>query len=286
MTDTTVAPTGGTGATGGTPATTPWYGANADPTFVGHLQNRGWDKLEPSAAAVAAATAHREAEKLIGGRAEDRVVWPKDAADSDGWNRVNSKLGVPSDVKEYDFSGVKFSDGTAIDDELANTLRAELQKARVSKTDAPAFVKSLVAIVEKQETAAEADYQANLTQEREKLRINWGANVDPFLTIARNTATTLGVTPEQVDALEKQIGYAAVMEMFRNIGQKIGEDQFVTSNNGGGGKPQPMTFEQASFELDRLTNDATFYAKLAAGDTASVKQFDNLTRLVAAGQRR
>lgn len=276
----------GNGQTGGTPPAggTPWYGANNEPDFVGHLQNRGWDKLEPAQAAIAAAKAHREAEKLIGGRAEDRVVWPKDATDAEGWNRVHSRLGVPTDLKEYDFSAVKFSDGTEIDDEFATALRTELQKAHVSKADAPSFVKALVSIVEKQESAATQEAEANLTQEREKLRINWGANVDNFLTVARNTAQTLGVTPEQVDALEKGIGYAAVMEMFRNIGQKIGEDQFVISNNGGGGKPQPMTYEQAEFRLNELTNDATFYAKLSAGDVAAKKEFDNLTRLVAAGR--
>ena len=113
----------GNGATGGNP---PWYGTNADPVLVGHLQNRGWDKLEPTSAALAAAKAHSEAEKLIGGRAEDRVVWPKDAADAEGWNRVNGRLGVPSDTKEYDFSSVKFADGSPVDDEFANVLRAEL----------------------------------------------------------------------------------------------------------------------------------------------------------------
>lgn len=282
MTDTPIA---APAVTGPAPTAAPWYGTTADPAFVGHLQNRGWDKLEPSAAAVAAATAHREAEKLIGGRAEDRVVWPKDATDAEGWNRVHGKLGVPTDTKEYDFSNVKFADGSAIDDEFANTLRTELQKAHVSKTDAPAFVKALVAIVEKQEGADTLDTQTNLTQEREKLRINWGANVDNFLTVARNTALALNVKPEAVDALEKSVGYAAVMEMFLSVGQKIGEDQFVLSNNGNGGQPRPMTYEQAQFELEALMKDATFYTKLQSGDNAAKKQFDNLTRLVSAGRR-
>lgn len=284
MTDTPAAAPAATGPAP-TPAAAPWYGANADPTFIGHLQNRGWDKLEPAAAAVAAATAHREAEKLIGGRAEDRVVWPKDAADAEGWNRVHSKLGVPTDLKEYDFSSVKFSDGTDIDDEFANVLRSELQKAHVSKADAPAFAKALVSVVEKQEGASAEEYKQNLNQEREKLRINWGSNVDNFLTVARNTATTLGVTPEQVDALEKTVGYAAVMEMFKTIGQKIGEDQFVVSNGGNGGQPRPMSYEQAEFELNALMQDAAWFAKFNSGDAAAKKQFDNLTRLVSAGRK-
>lgn len=286
MNDAAAAAAAGNGQTGGTPAAgTPWYGANADPTFVGHLQNRGWDKLEPAAAAVAAATAHREAEKLIGGRAEDRVVWPKDASDAEGWNRVHGKLGVPSNVAEYDFSGVKFSDGSEIDADFATALRIELQKAHVSKADAPAFVKNLVALVEKQETDAAADYASQIQAENEKLNISWGPNKDNFLVVARNTAKTLGVTPEQVDSLEKVVGKAAVMQMFLNIGQKIGEDQFVLSNNGNGGQPRPMTYEQAEFELSELMKDASFYSKLQKGDRDAKTRFDNLTRLVSAGRK-
>ncbi len=281
--ETAVAATGGTGTTGGT---APWYGTNADPALVGHLQNRGWDKLEPTSAALAAAKAHSEAEKLIGGRAEDRVVWPKDAADAEGWNRVNGRLGVPSDLKEYDFSSVKFSDGSAVDDEFANTLRAELKKAHVSKADAPAFTKALVSLVEKQEGASQAEYQAKLETEKEALRISWGANTQNFLTVARNTAATLGVTPEEVDGLEKLVGYNRTMQMFLKIGQLTGEDTFVNSNGGNGGQPRPMTYEQAEFELNALMTDAGFYGKLQSGDTAAKKQFDNLTRLVSAGRGR
>lgn len=284
MTDTPAAAPAATGPAP-TPAATPWYGTNAAPEFVGHLQNRGWDKLDAAAAATAAATAHREAEKMIGIPEAQRFSWPKDAADADGWNRVHSKLGVPTDVKEYDFSAVKFSDGSTIDDDFANTLRTELQKAHVSKTDAPAFVKALVDAVEKQETASVVDRDEQIKQENEKLRISWGANVDNFLTVARNTALAVGVTQEQVDALEKTIGKAAVMEMFRNIGQKIGEDKFITTNGGNGGKPLPMSYEQAEHELGTLMADAAFYTKLQSGDAIAKKQFDNLTRLVSAGRR-
>lgn len=286
MTDTPAAAPAATGpAPGNTTAAPAWYSA-ASPDQIGHLQNRGWDKLDPAAAALAAAQAHREAEKLIGGRVEDRLVMPKDAGDTEGWDRFNARVGVPKDLKEYDFSGVKFADGSPIDDNFANAIRAELQKAHVSKADAPSFVKALVSLVEGDEAKETQEYQAKLDAERESLRISWGPNTTNFLTVARNTAATLGVTPEEVDALEKQVGYSRVMQMFLKIGQMTGEDQFVTNNNGGGGKPQPMTYEQAEFELNQLMSDATFYAKLQSGDTASKKQFDNLTRLVSAGRSR
>lgn len=283
---------GNVGATGGTTGgTAPWYGTNIDAVDLGHLQNRGWDKLDASAAAIAAAKAHREAEKLIGarvngytGKYEDLLVFPKDAADTEGWNRFNARAGVPTDAKEYDFSNVKFSDGTELDAKFTDPLRAALQKAHVSKADAAEVVKAIVSTVEADEKSSAETQQLDLEQEREKLRINWGSNVEPNLIVARNTAQTLGIAPEAVDALEKQIGYAAVMEMFRSIGQRIGEDSFVKSTTPG--VNTPMTLEQAQAEMDTLMNDATFYTKLQAGDASAKKQFDNLTRMISAGRSR
>ena len=49
--------------------------------------------------------------------------------------------------------------------------------------------------------------------------------------IAQQAAKALGATPEQVAALESVVGYDKVMEMFRSIGSKIGEDKLFTGNN-------------------------------------------------------
>lgn len=286
MADENASGAAGNGATGGTPGATggtaPWYGTNIDATDLSHLQNRGWDKLDAPAAAIAAAKAHREAEKLIGGRPEDLLKMPKDASDTEGWTRFNARVGVPADPKEYDFSAVKFSDGTELDAKVTDAIRGALQKAHVSKADAPEVVKALVSVVEGDEKAeAEAQKEA-LRLEHEKLRINWGSNVEPNLVVARNAANTLKIDPAAVAALEKQIGYAAVMEMFREIGTRIGEDSFVKSTTPG--VNTPMTLEQAETELASLNNDTAFYAKLQAGDANARKQFDNLTRLVSAGR--
>ena len=45
--------------------------------------------------------------------------------------------------------------------------------------------------------------------------------------------------------LKKLVGYAQVMEMFRTIGTKIGEDRFIMSPNGGTGADGIMTRDQA-----------------------------------------
>ena len=78
----------------------PWHdGLPAED--VGYFQNRGWDKTDAKTAAVAAAKAHREAEKLIGAPADKIVRLPNDPNDAEAWRQVRLRLGMPQDEKGY-----------------------------------------------------------------------------------------------------------------------------------------------------------------------------------------
>lgn len=284
MTDTAVVAPGTTEAGGGTTTTTttqaaPWYGTLAGEE-LGYLQNRGWDKLPANEVALAAAKAHREAEKLIGVPADKVVRLPKDAADTEGWSEFRTKTGVPADEKGYDFAGVKFSDGTELDPNFTADIAKALHSAGVAKDKAPEIVRAIVALGEKEATASAAEREAAINAQRDTLKINWGSNVEANLVIARNAVAALGVKQEAVDALEGQIGYAAVMEMFRTIGTKIGEDTFVSTGANGGAR-QVMSVDGAKAQLDALQNDSAWVTKLSNGDSTALREFDNLTRIVA-----
>lgn len=286
MTDTTGATVPGeTGTTTGTTTTAmtttqPWYeGASSEE--VGYLQNRGWDKLEPKAVALAASRAHREAEKLIGAPADKIVRLPRDASDVEGLANLYAKLGVPTDDKGYDFSSVKHADGTALDEVVTTELGRVLRSAGVAKDRAPDIAKAIVALDDKKGEARQIEQRAALDAQRETLKINWGANIEANLVIARNAAAALGIKPEAVAALEGQIGYAAVMEMFRSIGTKIGEDRFVSGGAGGSTGNGPMSVDQARATLDSRIHDAEWSKKLSNGDPTTLREFDNLTRVVS-----
>lgn len=252
---------------------------------LGHLQNRGWDKLDAKAAAVAAAKAHREAEKVIGVPANQLLRLPKDAADVEGNARLTAALGVPTDAKEYDFTTIKFADGEGVDDAFANVLRPALQAARVSKDAAPGVVKAIVNYLDGVEATEVKDAAANLATEREALRISWGSNAEPNLVVAKNAAATLNIDPEAIQALEKQIGYAKVMEMFRNIGQRMGEDTFVSNGKDVRGNNIPMSLEAAEATLAEKQNDYDFVKRLNSGDALAMKEFNNLTTMIATARR-
>lgn len=262
----------------------PWFdGGDAD--IVGHIQNRGLATGDAKSAAFNLAKAHREAEKLLGAPANELFRTPKDANDVEGWTRFDDRFGVPKEAKEYDFSMVKRADGTTLDPSLIEALAPALRAAHVSKAAAPDVVKALLSTLDKNGSEAAANKAAALASEREALRISWGSNVEGNLLMAKNAAAAVGATPEAVAALEQVMGYGPAMQMFRNIATKIGEDAFISSQ-APGSNGAAMTVEQAGATLAEKMNDQAWVAKLNAGDTTALREFNNLTTLKAAGQRR
>ena len=61
-----------------------------------------------------------------------------------------------------------------------------------------------------------------LALEKAELAKSWGSNYAANKIVAENAARALGIDPAAVAALEQQVGYGKVMEMFRTIGAKIG----------------------------------------------------------------
>lgn len=263
-------------------ANRPWYDG-ADTTTVGHIQNRGWDKIDAKTAALNAVKSHMEAEKHLGVPADQLLRMPKDAADAEGWGRVNERFGVPKEAKDYDFSTIKLTGDKPLPAALTEALAPALLAAHIGKDVAPDVVKAIASYLNTQETATATDKTAALAADREALRINWGTNVEANLLIAKQAATALNVSEEAVKTLEDTIGYGKVMEMFRLIGTKIGEDAFVSNKAPGGSGV--MSVDQAKATLQERQNDKGWNDKLMAGDATTMKEFNNLTTLIAAARR-
>lgn len=249
--------------------------------FKGYLENRGWDK-DSKAAIVGAIKAHREAEKHIGIPVNQIIRLPKDASDQAGWNDLRAKLGVPADEKGYDFAGVKFKDGTDIDEGFRTELGKALLEANVSKDRAGNVASRLVKFMEAQDAAVEAQTTAALAQEKQTLQANWGNHYQANMLLAQRAFEGLGgkdKAGEVIAALEKTVGYAKVMDFMRNIGSQMKEDPFVSTimrQNGGG----PMSADQARATLNDRMRDAAWCKKLDDGDLATRTEFDNLTRMM------
>lgn len=257
------------------PPIAPWYEGKADAEAIGYLQARGWDK-DPVTAALEAGKAHREATKKLG-VPEDQLARIPKKEDSAAWEQFHQKVnGKPADMKDYDFSGVKRKDGTAIPDSLAGTLRTMAHKLNLGKDAAPTLAKDFLAAIETADAAAIAEREAAIAGEHDKLADNWKAGFETNMLIARRTATTLGIAQDHIAALEKTMGYAGVMNMLRNLGTIIGEDKYLKP---GGGGPARMTKEMAVSKIAELKADKDWSKRYMGGGPAEAREFADLHAL-------
>lgn len=268
-------------------AATPWYQGveGVDDAMVGHFQTKGWDKLTPAVAAVQATKAHREVEKMIGQRADHDFIPVPRAPDKGDWNAVWTRLGKPAEAKDYDFTTVARKDGKAVDETLVNTLRETLFKANVPKQYAVDVVKGVVGYLDASDATSAADTAAKVSEERIALAKNWGTTPDalqasPNMQIAKNAAAKLGIDVEAVNKLEGAVGYAKVMDMFRNIGVRIGEANFHTGNGLGVDVNGMMTYEQAVARKGELKGDSVWVSKFLAGDQQAKKEMTALDTII------
>ncbi len=280
-TTTTAAATTTTAAT----TTAPWYQGvpGVDDAIVGHWQNRGWDKKAAAEVAVEATKAWREAEKFVGAPAAQLLRVPKDASDEAGWNTVWNRLGKPADAKGYEFGDIKFSDGTPLEENFTTTMREAAFRLHLPKDAAAEMTRTFAKYLDSAETSEKVERDAKLIEQKAALKKNWGPNEAANMFVAQRAAAALGIAPETVSSLEGVIGYDKIMEMFRAIGARIGEDKFVTSTQQGGGGA--MTLEQAVARKAELMADKAWVKSYLDKDAAKVREMTALNTIIVGSQR-
>lgn len=258
-----------------------WHAGKVDAETNGYMQNRGWDGKTAEEVALAAMTAHREAEKFLGVPANQLVRLPKDAADEAGWKAVHQRLGAPTDAKDYDFSGAKNAKGEPLDAKTMEMLRGFAGATGMSKDNASRLASEIVKHNDATVAEKEAQRQVVIAQQKADLQKNWGPNAAANMLVAKNAAEALGVPKAAIDALEAMegVGYPLVMEMFRNIGARIGEAKFV--NGEGEKKDTVMSVDAAKSKKAELMRDTEWTKRYMAGDSAAVREMTGLNTIIA-----
>lgn len=259
-----------------TPPTPDAWTTGLDADLLGHAQNRGWHDKTPAEAAREAVKAHRAAELMIGVPADRIVKLPAAPTDEQGWKDVWTKLGKPVDGK-YDLTSVKVGDQPLPAADAA-WLSERANELNLSQDGALRLAQAHVKRLGDAATATAAETTAKLAEDKAALATSWGANADGNLHVAKLTAQKLGVTPEAVAALEKAIGYPAVMQMFLAIGQKTGEATFIANGqnfNGG-----VLTKEQASARMTELKADTGWAKRYMEGDVVANRELQALLAIV------
>jgi hypothetical protein len=294
MSDTAVAPPPVTTPPPVTPPPpAPEWHAGIEPELLGVAQNKGWKLTDPKEAFSAATKAYREAQKFVGIPPEELLRMPKPTAQPAELDAFWQKLGAPKDAKEYDFSGVKFSDGTDLDVGFADTMRESFAKMRMPKESAAEITRSFVKFMEGEDAKETAVMSGKVAQDKAALEKSWGPNMEANMFVAKTTlgklAAAAQLPPEKAqqawDALSKVggIGAATAMEMLRVIGARMGEDRFVSSGSGTN-TGLPMTREAALARLTELKADKAFVTRYIDGDVMARQEMNGLHAIIA-GQR-
>jgi hypothetical protein len=254
-----------------------WYDGKATAEEIGLWQNKGWTHTDPVQVALQATKAYNEAQRFVGADPTTLLRLPKDPVAPE-WSGVWERLGVPKEPTGYDLSQVKRADGSAIDPAMDTALRNAAHAAHVSASAMSGFASEFVKFADSQRAAEQSEAAAKLETERGLLRQNWGTNFEVNRFVAAQGAKALGLDDETISALEKTAGYAKTMEALRRVGVLNKDDQYVASGGSGSGI---MTREQAANRMTTLKQDPAWAAKLLAGDAQAVREFNNLSVVLA-----
>ena len=279
MVEATTTTTDATTTTTAATTTTPWH-QGLDAETLGHAQNKGWKLDDPKEAFAGAVKQARELERHFGVPADQLLKMPKAGAPPEDIKAFRIRLGMPDDPKGYDLSGVKHADGKEIDAALADSLRAAAHNAGLPKDAAAEVAKAVVKYNDDKRIADAAVATSKLAEEKAKLQTDWGPKFQFNHLKAMEAAQRLG--PEYaaaVAALEGQVGYAKVMDLFRRIGISGGEDIFV-ERGATGPAGTVTTREGAVSRKAELMGDKACSARLLANDAQAVAEWKALNNWI------
>jgi hypothetical protein len=251
-------PPAGTPPAGTPPAGTPpaaWHGIpETDTAGLEYVKNKGW------AGPADVIKSYQGAEKLIGRDPNSLLVLPR-ADDPDGQRAVLAKLGLPEKPDAYDMK-VGLPKDAKVDETFAKSMQGIFHKAGLLPSQAQLLAGEYNAMMVAQAQQAEKDYALNVQADKQALQDEWRGGFDRMMGRAKAAATTLGFTPEMIDAIEKHVGYAKTYKLLAEMGGKLGEDNLRTPDSKTPGFEGKMTPEEAKAEWNAKQLDPNFMAAL------------------------
>jgi len=242
----------------------------------GWLENRGLDKLDATAALPKVIDGFRNAEKKLGVPSDQLLRLPQDRTVEGSMDSVYNSLGRPEESGKYEL-------GSGEDDaDFATWAQEKFHKLGLSQNQAKSlygeFTNMIGTASEKNDSDAKLQNEADMSD----LKSEWGATYERNLNIAQGAIRALGASAEVVDKLEEAMGFSDVIKLFNTIGQKIGEDTFVSGDTNAAFPGLPSTPEGANAKILELKRDKEWVTKYNSGDHEARQLFTNLHKIAAA----
>lgn len=246
-------------ATGTAPPPT-WFDSFKNPENKGFVQTKGFDGPEM------AIESQRNLEKLMGIPKERLLALPEDMSKPEAQkelSKVFERLGKPESADKYDFGELP-KDAPASQKEFTDWAKNAFHKANLTASQAKEVVDAWNNKVQETSKSQIELEQKEAERSFNDLKANWGNVYEQNLTIAKSGAKEFGLTADQIDGIQKSIGYEKTMKLFHNIGSKLGEAQFTNGQSKGFGAMSP---DSARLELQSRMSDKAFMQKYTSGDT-------------------
>jgi hypothetical protein len=230
------------------PNAAPWYGEIQKADVAAWVQSKNYP--DP----ITALEASMNLEKMMGAPADQLLRAPK-PEDAEGLKQFRERLSkahpafaVPAKPEEYELPLPAGDTG-----DFSKVASKWFHDAGVPKQAAQAIAKQWNETIQGMVQADEQAAQQKSTQELETLKGEWGNDYQKGEEYARRGLKAYGQKAGLDDAdlksLEKSIGTAKMLKLFRTVGETTAEHGFVGGETGGFGG---MSVPQAQAKLAEL----------------------------------
>jgi len=246
-----------------TPSSNDWT-THLNEELRGYVQNKGFK--DPSAVV----DSYRNLEKLRG-VPQERLLTLPEKDDAPEWNGIYERLGKPKSADEYAFELPEAAKDPGFEKWAKDTFHAN----GISKKAAENIMKQYGEYFNNQMTSTIEGDKAKLASEVSSLKKEWGAAYEQNSRIADRAAEVFGMNEPTLLALKESMGPAAAMKFLHTIGSKLGEGNFVTGDNKGGGFGV-LTPSAARDRITALKADSDFSSRYLKGDLGARQEMEKL----------
>lgn len=248
------------------PAGIDWL-PGADSETVGLIQNKGWK------GAADAVQAYKHAASFIGAPPDQMLRLPGINADKATTDAFYSKLGRPADPNGYELALPQGqTDNTYVD--WAKPVFHELG---LTGAQAKGLTGKWNEFVATQTAAAAEARKTEWANQNAALQKEWGAAFEQNTNAVDKAIRGLGLGDKDLEAIRDAWGPLKAMKFFQGLGEKMGEDVFLTAEQKDAGFKSVMSPEQAQARITELRADKDWTKMYLNG---SVKHKTELQQLM------
>lgn len=191
------------------------------PEQIGQIQNKGWDG--PS-------QMFESYDKLESFRGvdEDHLLRIAQTDDAEGMKAMYQRLGMPETTEGYK---VEFAEGVQVDGEMHGRFKDFSLENHLSATQHEAIVQFQVQETAAQNEAHQAAIKEQNAADMTELKNKWGSKFEERYDYAWRAAKSMGVSDEQVEAIQGSMGGVFVADLFAKIADLKGEATIADETN-------------------------------------------------------